>query len=1443
MRLKQNEYYYRYGVRKAAQLNTPKLLATDRLTYPLNSIIHYWPEELATTGPTNNEPFLNTEGGQVYIEHLTKLASNEGNPVRTKEQPMALITQFRRTHRQYHILMRDKALGANPRSILVINHAMLNHLYRYPTTYRAGYYRWKNEFRTFINSINELGERFPYYNQYFEVELPVEIPTRMDFIRLMGSISQSSIKPFTDNTKYLLFELWRWVGSNRKEGLFSELTKEGLESINFVFRAGARFSVLSFRELNSWRKDIESGVKTTQAGQYDPKQLTKLYNRYLAHVQLGRNYLPEEPAPEVVEDEVESDTNQQVDNVDNDDDDLPDLSAVLVGKNEKAGAMPDPIRADRVIDEPDSEETDDEDELPDDIDPDIIDGWDEVDEDELLQAASVDTVATPRVAKEVYPFQDEPLVGPVAKKATQLAKAGIITQRQAEAAIATAQTYKTLKDPFTGESTLEQFSVITPASLLPPDTRVAKDSDVVADKSLLHAVNRKLQQQYINEVMNKDITNAILSTQKHGLSVVGYEVKEYEDVVNHYETHRIKLKPVKGETSTIEFQIPKFDEEGSFIHNGTKYVLRNQRIDMPIRKINPDKVALTSHRKLFVSRSLRKVSDYDDWLVSNIKKIGTSNDNHTITKLNINSAFDMEDQLPYMYSLMAQNFVSFTVSLPKLKANLSFDYSKVAELYGESEVHRLANLDYVPLGKTTGSKLVVMDVKSNVLVESDSGFTSLGKLPEVLGIERKQAPLPMTEMKISDKILPVGFIVAYYYGFTDLLELLEKEFGLTYRTYSRTEKVEYGDDEYVLAFDDVRYVFKRDNELATLLLGGLRRFANELRRYSVYEFDAQDVYYRLIESMGLSARYLRELDDLNQSWMDDITAESLAAMGEPTDFKRLLVRATELILTKYSSNEVDPAFMRYRCQERFASMVHAKLHQAIKRTRSNDGFSQGRIDVPPYEILQSILEDSSILSAKEANPLQGIREQESMTYRGTGGRSNRSMVARTRIYHKNDMGTLSESTVDSGSVGVVAYLAPNAKFNSIRGTTDRFSSVAEDGNSRLFSSCTLLSPVADADDPKRQNFISIQSDAGTYAKGYDLPPLRTGYESIIATRVNELFATCAKDDGVVVSVSKRAIKVEYADGSTKTLELGLRYGNAAGITHPQSLITDLKPGDKFEAGDCIAYNEYFFTPDPYMKGVVNLKNAVTCTVAVMDTIDTLEDGSVISQAIADKLETSITEIRDVTLRFDQIVKLMVKEGDHVDLDTILCQIVDQEVDEVSGIDDISQEILERLGMNAPRAKKIGEVTKIECFYRGSLDDQNEELRKVVKQFDAERKAKAAELDRKQLTGQVGTGLRLRGVPLDPDSLVLRFYITHDIRIGRGDKGVLGNQMKTIFSRVMQGINQMEDGTPIDCQFGATSFDDRMVDSPKVAGMTNRLLSVGSSHIADVYFGKAKGKFS
>jgi hypothetical protein len=366
---------------------------------------------------------------------------------------------------------------------------------------------------------------------------------------------------------------------------------------------------------------------------------------------------------------------------------------------------------------------------------------------------------------------------------------------------------------------------------------------------------------------------------------------------------------------------------------------------------------------------------------------------------------------------------------------------------------------------------------------------------------------------------------------------------------------------------------------------------------------------------------------------------------------------------------------------------------------------------------------------------------------------------------------------------------------------------------------------------------SIQNTHVVSTKGGTTMPLRTGYEKVIAQRVDDTYAYTADLGGEVVSVDKDHLRVRFENGEEERIPLGRSFGNVAGSTVPHDRIANVQAGQSFEAGEILMYNDGFFKPDPLDPHHVNMKNGVLVTTALMENSSTIEDASAISERVAQELETETTKVKTVQLRFDQVLSNLVQEGQEVDVESILCTIEDPVAGDSGVSEGQANELLHLMSTNAPTAKTRGRVERIEVFYNGDTDDMSDTVRELTVKQDRKRQKRLKAQGKTPTTGQVDGTVRIDKDPLAVDTLAIQFYITSTLGAGVGDKGVFANQMKTVFSNVLTGINETESGTPIDAWFGYASVSARVVLSPEIMGTTNTLLKLMSRIVAKTYYGE------
>ena len=1412
------QYEKRYAVRMPNHLTQPRLFPLSLMSLPRNSILHYLSESEAEYGPASDEALLLNVPRLVLVSHLTALSSSEGNPRSTYVQPGPLIQDYRRRYRKLRPLNKLELADREPQNVLVYNYAMLPHLVKYTRSFFSRYYAWLNVQNTMYNNINELATQTQRHH-FIQLILPPVIPGLNALRKAEKTKTRDALEPFVTNDQLSLLDLWTFLGVNRQNSSLSHVKPEYLSRINFIIRHQGAWLTINMGVLETWRKnpniERDAGV--------DPKTFQIRFLRMISTLHEAGGVVGDKPPVEVVEQEPVAVADTPVIEID---------------------VTPEPTHAEiqDQLDEldvpPDEEELAELNVIENLNRPEeVIEHEEEFDEDgnQVGKAAPMTEGSQPVIIGTIRPNVVRTHEGAIQAKVDELADAGVISGGDYRRLMKNAEAYKNLKDPYGSGQSFAEALVIKKEDLILKDVEPFPDDANILDKSMLKSTVADMDRQYIPKILPKDIMGMVMMTQQAGVAVTGYEIERVTDAVSDFEIHSVSVTPVVGRQSTLRFRVPVVQPEGTYISNGVRYRLKKQRADLPIRKVSPTRVGLSSYYgKVFVDKSDRKVFDYDRWISNLVVAKGLDPSDTTITDIRVSDVSDDTKKLPRIYSIISSRISSF-----KSKGvDYWFDYANRAAsgLFTIPELKAAEQGGLVAVGRR-GHDIIVVDMNDVFYVYGQAGgMKVLGRLEEILEIDATQAKTPMAEFKIFGKTIPVGVVLGYLIGFQGLLTMI----GARPRRVPNGERLNLAPDEWVLRFLDESLVFAKDDVKTSLILSGFNMYQNVLRNYSVKSFDRKDIYLNVLDSYGIGVRYLRELDLINAMFVDPITKTILEWMNEPTDFVGLMVRASEMLVTRHVPQRVEGAegfidsMELSRGYERFAGAVYTEIIKSLRVYNSRNATSAASLSMNPHAVWTTIVQDPAAGLVDDINPVHNLKEKELITFGGRGGRSHRSMVAETRLYQESDKGFISEATVDSGAVAIITYMSPNANFTSVRGTVRGYNEKI-DGASTLLSTTALLAPQADRDDPKRVNFIGIQQSHGVAAVGYRPSPLRTGYEQILAHRTDGLFASAAPFNGTVTELTDTSIRVQYEDGSTQSYEIGRRFGTSVGTTLPNTLTTGFKLGDKVNKGDIVAYNSGFFEPLYFNPKQVAWKAGVMAKTALLEAVYTLEDSSAITQELADALATQVTKVKVIKLKFDQSVRNLVQIGDQMDLETILCTIEDSVTARADLFDERSLDTLRLLSAMTPKAKTVGVVEKIEVFYHGDFEDMSESLQSLATIGDKDRRRTAKRLGKPSVTGSVDQSLRIDGEGLDLDHMAIKVYITGTVSAGIGDKAVFGNQMKTVFGRILTGVHETVSGVKVDAIFGYKSIQDRIVLSPLIIGTTNTLLRVIGENAADIFF--------
>lgn len=1465
MRLMYPLFYRQFGLRRVSQLMTPALPMMDRLDLPKNSIYHYAGDGLLDDGPRSDDFLVRNITRPIFMYHVTHIADQKGNPRRLTIPVDPLIRSYHVKNRKFRKLMDLKQIPKDPMSLIIMNYSYIPRLYRYMRSVYSEYYRWNNQQAAIWKNVNDITE-FSDRNQFMLLKLPKRLPSISELKLASMTMNQRSVKTFNTAESLGILELWKWLGENRKSSLLNMINKENYDKVNFIFIESGRFLVFNLGVLNSWRSasiaELKEDVNANKKG-FSPEQIQKRFLRLLIAIfDLRSKDVPENLEEGIVDSDgtettSSGDTNQssiitkitEYEDVDSKpriiltlDEEQERIDASIDG-NDTALDIEDDFEQDLLIDkeleeleriaalsisiakekEYDLYKGDDVDDDDDDDDDD--DSYSQPEEVKELVTELHDTIGK----------ESNVLEKSLMRVADRYAENGLISAAEYKRYQDLAVSYKTIIAP-DGTTTLDKFIDIKPEQLVIPDNVNMVDSDTVFDKSMLKSSLLVFDEYYIKNILQKDIASMVMNIQKAGIAVTDYQVERVNNILGSYDEYSVKLNPIEGSTSTLRFKLPVINDDGVWRANGSSYNSRAQRGDLPIRKINERRVALTSYySKIFIERSTKKVNDYGRWLRDHINSINMNNDDSSIVDLFHANEFDNTFMCPRLYSTLGMEFKSFDLTpkkypdtVGKVTYNVNLVHSKRAELYGEEAINTYETDGSIILGKSKTGYLVLD--KENALYHGvKDNLIALGTIETILDLDSSKAPVEYAEIKILGRMIPIGMVLGYEMGLDRLIKFLR----IDVRRVPVGTRVNLMPDEYALVFNDETLVFAKDNTFASLILAGFNSFHRTIREYNVHDFNKRGVYLNVLESLGISHRYLREIDTLYQLFVDPITRDLLIEMKEPTTFRGLILRACELLQYDQHPDELDSAYMRTKGYERMAGAVYTEITKAIRAHAGRPGKSKLPIDLNPYQIWTAVSTDSAKVQISEINPIENLQQQESLTYTGTGGRTSQSMVKHTRAFHNNDLGVISEATVDSSDVGINTYMSANPNLKTVRGISRRYNK-NKDGFTSLVSTSALLAPCVTSDDLRRVSFISTQNKHVVDCTGYHQMQVRTGYEQVMAHRTSDLFAYTARQKGKVLSVSKEGIVIQYEDGESKGFELGRRFGHAAGLIIPHQVISELKVGDTFEVGDTICYNPGFFERDMLNPKQIAFKAGMLVNTVLMENPMTLEDSCAISKELSSKLDAGVSKIRSIVLDFSQNVHALVQVGQVVESDDILCIIEDQIGGVSTLLDDASLDTLRNLSAVTPLSKMKGTVERIEVYYHGDKEDMSDSLRALCTVSDKTLSRRFKASGKMVFSGSVDDGFRIDGEPLMLDKLVIQVYISTRSAAFSGDKAVFANQLKTVIGEVMDNEMRTESGKVIDAVFGKLSVDNRIVGSVDLMGTTNTLLDVLADRAVKAY---------
>ena len=1370
-------FYRRHGLRLLDHFTHPPVNDWNIAALPLGSIFHYVDLELLADGPDASLAIFRSQPKKSLVYQVDDLTTLDGNPSEISISFVQRTQQFFQQHNAaFRKLNKLITLDHDPQSLVVLNYCLLAHKYRYTRNVYTHIHRWYNLFQTIIQQINEITTESSRQH-FIRIGNPSPLPTLSNIAHAIEKgYDATAAGVFQDSSSMILLEIWKWLGHEREQSIFAKIPQNKVHLVNLLLEDHGKWFAINLGAINALRvtPDEEKQKPNEFILPFEKSRVSaKILQRRWLMMYLAVTDLKDK-ALGVQEDDAEAPiVFNQAEQLDEEDE----------GLHERM------LKEDKALDVQMARLA-------------------EIHEQQAVQIEESSKSSVAAVLEEAPPE----LHNNIQQLCDIMVADGVMTPAKHTKIVKAAQLYKSI--PVGADQTpMAEFVKIDPKSLAVRDTGHIPDHSAITDKSLTKSSLHDVIPRYVEEFHHKHLAAMTMHVQHQGYALTDYKVKENTDIMGSTTEISFNVLPVVGEQGPpIKVHLPTLNKDGTFTTNGSTYRLRILKSEPPIAKLSPDRVGLNSYygTKIFINRGRKPSSSWALWLKDEIMAKAVDSSDASITAVIPGNVFNNRSKCPRAYTTLAAAFVSF-----RSKGHMFyFDVNALEKNFPTAVIVAAKKKAMVPIATSVDEKSHLLIDLLNTLyrVDQEGNLEPIGQIEEYFDLDITSAPVDFVEMSLLGNDVPIGIVLAYYFGLNRLMKML----NVQPRRVVASARKGLEKNEYELQFLDESLIFSRDDHYAALILSGFNAYHRSIRNYESTAFDRPGVYTNLFEANKMNSRYIEELGLLKNMFVDPITAEVLKLMHEPQTFTGLLLRACEMLLDDYHSKRGDADAVRLKGNERIAGAYYKELVTAIRTHRRRPDKARQPLTMKPFAVMQRIQEDSAKNMQDDINPFQPIKEMGMVTAMGDGGQNIRSLTAETRVFSPDLLGVMSESTVDNGSVGANENMSANPGFANMYGMVKKFDP-KKDGPSSLLSTAALLCARTNYDDMKRANFIGIQLSHTIACEGYHQTTWRTGMELVIPHTTTAGYCVTAKQPCEVIEVSKHAVVVKHEDGREEGFKLSTWYGHASGFNLPHRFVTTCRVGQKLEVGQAIVYNPYFFEPDFFDPTRVVLKMSRNALTALQEVPTTFEDANGISMRFAGQFGSPIAEIRNIVVRKDEEIKNLVKIGDQVDHRTQLCFIEDPVSSKHSALDQTTHDALELLTHQTPRAGVRGTVEKIEVLYRCEITEMSQTLQDLAMASDRSHANEARAQRRVGFTGKVDGAFRINGDPMPEDYVCVRVYMTFIAPMGMSDKIVFMHQAKSVTSEIMTDDIRTMDGRIIDARFSYRSIAARIIRSPDIIG--------------------------
>lgn len=961
---------------------------------------------------------------------------------------------------------------------------------------------------------------------------------------------------------------------------------------------------------------------------------------------------------------------------------------------------------------------------------------------------------------------------------------------------------------------------------------------------------------YEKEMMDKDIVAVFNQLEKlpDGFDVMNIEVSDISTISEMMKNWKVTLKSKQsGLQNIINVRIP-IVKNGKFYSGGKWFNIGKQDFPIPILKVSPKKVMLTTnYNKISVNRYDTKSLVDVGMLVKIIDKETDANGNNKYAK----PGSSIHSNASYMTTIEFDEFAKrwSYIKCKETNMEIHFNMNECSKKYGFVTVNEnefcCGMINKVP---------VVINIESGLTRESKTlTETILENLPqEIRQAYLKQKPTKVhmyTEILIGIKI-PLGVACCAWEGLTEFLNKSRAEFKYVDKGFNELGYIK-------IPFKDKTLAVK--NTLANqLLFNGLYKLptkSHNVAEFDVPIMDQSSIYIDIFDQLFFTTySQLTTFISRYKFFVDPITYEVCNHYNLPNDLVGMLIYASNILCDNEHVDETNASLYRIRSTEIIPAILHYNLAVAVSKYSNTSGSKArgNKLALNANCVVNDLMNVETVNPISALNPIIELHTREVISKKGyagvnESGGGGKVFTLQKRSFDKSMISKMAMSTPNSGEVGVSRQLVVDPNVESIRGYTRVYSPDDPKTDLQLSSFSELLTPgTVSRDDAIRTTMACAQSSHIIATEDAEPAIVSNGVDEIVPSYLSDEFAVVADEDGKVIDKNESFIIVEYKSKTKKAVQISPKYSfnSGSGFYVNNKLQTTFEVGDSFKQGDILAYHEKFFHKGS--DGIVRQNIGPMAKVAFTDTYSTYEDAGLVTHKFSKRLGTTLTMCQQIKVNATDQIDSIAKVGDVVEVGDPLIlfglgDTGDKSVDaflKAFSSDKINADTAKRV----IKAKHAGTIVDIRMYTTKSLDKLSPSLFDIISDHFKENKKKRKMLDKYDSSASPYKLDMLYSRPTEPmqgDSIngintdvLIEIYIEHADEASVGDKLAVYAASKQIISEVVpEGLEPFSETRPdeeISVFVSSTSCLRRMIASPILIGSANKVMIELKRQLEEIY---------